>query len=479
MPAHFEPPYGQGDSGGRPGSTGDAAFRPARRTVLAALGAALPLSAVLAGCADDGDGAQPDPAVPPRPGDRVLNVVAHHDDDLLFLSPNLIQDLQSGAHVRSMYFVASDYRKYPQYMKDREEGVRQAYALALGRKPSEWRFEPYAAGGVQATLWKLGDNVSILETRIPDGFRKTPLGAERLWALYAENKTIATRPGDTFPEQKVNRDALVRYLHEVVAEYRPTVLNTLDPTADLQGTPDAQGGFHQDHIAVSRLVIFAFEGRPGAPQINYFRDYTIDGAPANLAKAQAKLKAKYFHKYTEHDSDAASNKAYDPWLERLYQVDAAWTGDLVIPLPARLDGAARPAPVIGQAYRVVNRETGLELALPAGPPGSAATVEAASAAASHRVVVQAVRRGWALFSADGLCLEIPAGAREPLRTPAMGTPDLEPHQSVRLHGTAEGGHELVFAHSGLALAVRTEGGTPTLVQASGGAARRWDFRPLA
>jgi hypothetical protein len=366
-------------------------------------------------------------------------------------------------------------------MVDREKGIRDTYAAAVGRKLADWRSEPFEAGGVHATLWTLGENISILETRIPDGFRKTPLGAERLWALYAENRSIRTRPGDTFPEQKVDRDGLVRFLHKVVDDYRPTVVNTLDPTADLHGIPDAQGAFHQDHIVVSRLMMYAFERRAGAPPITYYRDYTIDGAPDNLAKAQAALKAKYFRKYTEHDSDARTNKAYDPWLRRLYTVDAKWTGDLVIPMPAPLDGAPRATPSIGRAYRVVNRETGLELALPAGPPGTPAVLEPASDAPAHRVMLQAVRRGYALCAADGRCLEIPAGAREPLHAAALAAPDLEPHQSLRVHGNADTGYQLVFAHSGLALTARppAAGGPPAPVQASGGPGQRWDFQPIA
>src|SRR5690349_15785295 len=62
---------------------------------------------------------------------RVLDIVAHHDDDLLFLSPDSIKDLQAGACVRTLFLVASDYHADDRegYLKGREAGIRSAYAL--------------------------------------------------------------------------------------------------------------------------------------------------------------------------------------------------------------------------------------------------------------------------------------------------------------------------------------------------------------
>ncbi|MDI2131712.1 PIG-L family deacetylase [Yinghuangia seranimata] len=456
---------------------------PSRRQVLAAL-AAVPLAGALAsGCSDDGGGGDPPFTVPSpdpaRSADKVLNVVAHHDDDLLFISPQLVRDLQSGAHVRSLYFNASDYEDYPKYMKDREEGIRQAYAMAIGADPAGWRPQPYTAAGVQATLWTLGDRLSVLETRIPDGFRKTPPGAKRLWYLYAENMPIQTRPGDTFPEQTVDRTSLVAFLRAVVEEFRPGVVNTLDPVADLHGKPDVEAGFHQDHIAVSRLVMLATERWAGAPNVVYHRDYTIDSEKDNLTKEQAAAKRALFHKYTEHDPDAAKNKAYDPWLKRMYLSDAAWWGDLVIPMPAPVDGWARPVPVIGRTYRVVNRGTGQELVLPAG--GAAATRAPGADGPDNRFELRAMRRGWALAAGGAggtACLEV-AEADEKAGGPVkQNTCAVEPYQAMRLHGAADSGYLVVPARTDLALTAGGPGGAVTLQPRGDAAAQRWDFQPV-
>ncbi|MFD1048698.1 FtsX-like permease family protein, partial [Kibdelosporangium lantanae] len=54
---------------------------------------------------------------------KVLNIVAHHDDDLLFLSPTLMKDLRDGNTVRTVFLVASDYHTYPTYMQATEDSV--------------------------------------------------------------------------------------------------------------------------------------------------------------------------------------------------------------------------------------------------------------------------------------------------------------------------------------------------------------------
>src|SRR5215475_11483965 len=44
----------------------------------------------------------------PECNGRSMNIVAHEDDDLLFLSPDLIHDIQSGRCVRTIFVTAGD-----------------------------------------------------------------------------------------------------------------------------------------------------------------------------------------------------------------------------------------------------------------------------------------------------------------------------------------------------------------------------------
>ncbi|MGC0418503.1 PIG-L family deacetylase [Embleya sp. AB8] len=431
---------------------------------------------------DRGDGsAAQRPVAPPAPvasaATRVLNVVAHHDDDLLFLSPELLDNLTAGATLRSVYFNASDYQEYPKYMTDRERGLRDAYARTLGARLDDWKSQPYDMGGVRATLWTLGDRVSILETRIPDGYMRTPLGAKRLWGLYADNTRVTTRPGDSFPAQDLDRDQLVAFLRGIRDEFKPDRVNTLDPTSDLQGDPDPVGGFHQDHVAVARLVMYALEQDTTPCPVVYHRDYTIERDPANLTAAQAARKKKAFAVYTDYDRDAKRSKVYGPWLHKSYPADAAWRRDLVLPMPVPDRVGAVPAhPYLGPHYRIRNRGNGLELSV---RPELDAPVTTAAARGQEGAVFRlaGIRYGWGLMPVGGdSIVAIPGASKAAECAPRLAGRALDPAQAVRAHGDVAGGFSLLFAHSGMALTgAHAPGGDVFQAPLGSGDTQKWDF----
>jgi GlcNAc-PI de-N-acetylase len=73
-------------------------------------------------------------------GSRIMNIVAHEDDDLLFLSPDLLHDLQAGHTVRTVFITAGDAAdqvaggadQQRRYWMAREAGNRAAYAQMSG-----------------------------------------------------------------------------------------------------------------------------------------------------------------------------------------------------------------------------------------------------------------------------------------------------------------------------------------------------------
>lgn len=416
---------------------------------------------------------------PVPPADRrVLNVVAHHDDDLLFLSPDLIADLRSEAHVRTVYLMASDYSDYPRYMKDREAGVRAAYAGVLGMKASDWTSGPYRAGGVEGTLWTLGARVSVVEVRIPDGHMMTEPGAKRMWALYADDGSVETRPGDTFPAQNIDRRGMVAFLQGVREEYRPTSVNTLDPTADLHGTPMPTGGIHQDHIAVSRMVMYVFEGT-GLP-VTYYRDYTITSEPDNLSPAATREKAACFKAYAAFDPDAQRSKVYRTWYAKTYAVDDRWRAGLVVPLPPPLrpgpNGNPADAPVLGRSYRLVNPATGLALGASAKPDSSALATPERQGTAFR---TQGVRFGWRLLAQDGSgCLGTPDGKPDSGIAPHLAVCRHDPSYVFRVQAAGSDGYVVTAAHSGLALTVHARGGNVLQQPNTGAPEQRWRFVPV-
>src|SRR4051812_27265299 len=85
----------------------------------------------------DGDfaaltGASSFATTPSCPLGATMNIVAHEDDDLLFLSPDLIHDVQAGRCVRTVFVTAGAFPGATDYGGQREAGSRAANALMAG-----------------------------------------------------------------------------------------------------------------------------------------------------------------------------------------------------------------------------------------------------------------------------------------------------------------------------------------------------------
>ncbi|MER5268979.1 RICIN domain-containing protein [Actinosynnema sp. NPDC002837] len=402
---------------------------------------------------------------------RVLNVVAHHDDDLLFLSPDLLNDLRDGAVVRTVFLVASDYHTYPTYMQQRELGVREAYAHAAGLTGAPWRSYAYSCANLSATLWTAGTRVSILENRLPDNATAPP---NRLWQLYARDQSLTGRPLDHAPAQTTGRARLIAYLRAVIADFAPDVVRTTDPTADLHGLhtpgrPLEDFYFHRDHVATARLVRTALQDVPSNPEAVYYRDYTIRDEPANLTAADAAFKRAVFRTYAVHDVDICPNGGvdcppaggfYDDLLSRGYVADPAWSGDLVVPLPA-----AEHQLVMGTHHTVRNRATGLKLAV-----ADASTADLApiigwphTGTPNQRWRFEANPQGWELVAShSGKAIDLPESSLEPGVQAIQFQRLSGVNQTLRVRGNPTTGYRLAFAHSGLALSVTGNAGAPVV-----------------
>src|SRR5690348_16747395 len=66
------------------------------------------------------------------PNGASMQFVAHEDDDLLFQSPDILHDVQSGRCVRTVYLTAGDAGNDSSYWSSRESGVEAAYAQMAG-----------------------------------------------------------------------------------------------------------------------------------------------------------------------------------------------------------------------------------------------------------------------------------------------------------------------------------------------------------
>ncbi|MEU1075169.1 MULTISPECIES: PIG-L family deacetylase [unclassified Streptomyces] len=194
----------------------------------------------------------------PRGTATVLQIVAHPDDDLYFMNPDLEQSLTAGDRLVSVYLNCGEKDGInkvpgrgpaprpdePGYAGARRQGLRQAYAyMVTGRPDAPWRTGPLALpGGLAAELDTLEghDHVQLVFLGIQQYGPDWVL--PRLWAdPAAVTRTRVSTGSPVARSYAVTRTGLVDALVHLLDRYAPTVVRTMDPDPDRQ-PHDAPGG---------------------------------------------------------------------------------------------------------------------------------------------------------------------------------------------------------------------------------------------
>lgn len=259
--------------------------------------------------------------LPTGPQLRDLYMVAHEDDDLLFMSPDVPESIRAGHTVRTVYLTAGDAGKTSAYWKDgREAGIREAYALMAGVVNS-WTESVDTVQGKPTYRFTLDGNqrVSVVFLRLPnggsgDGF-PSPSG-----------DTDCNRPGNTSLRDLWN-DATGAYTVPVLGTWGScagttytkgelgavlrSLVQSFGPTRmHIQDLSDLYGGGHPDHIHAGKFAFNAHHAYAGAHQLVVHRDYNIANEEENLSARQKADKTDVFCTYAEHDENIRDCSTY-------------------------------------------------------------------------------------------------------------------------------------------------------------------------
>lgn len=298
----------QGTGRTRPAATRDPApaaglTRPRRRSVVAAATALLG-AGVLSSCSVPASRrstrtADPAPglAIASTRRAQLMQILAHPDDDLYFMNPDTQRMLDAGVPLVCVYVSAGEHdgRNHipgapdvpadrPAYSSARHQGLRQAYATLLGLD----RFTDWTKGIASLR----GDRLAEINTltngnrRVELIFLNLPMHTTRRWmalpSLWRDRALgLQTVVAEDSPLRKAvayDYDSLVDVLVGLMEQYRPTVVQTLDPDPDIQHSDEAtrkkdseQRGYsdHADHTAVA---CFSW-----AAMVRWVADATADG----------------------------------------------------------------------------------------------------------------------------------------------------------------------------------------------------------
>jgi LmbE family N-acetylglucosaminyl deacetylase len=103
---------------------------------------------------------------------NVLHVVAHEDDDLLFMSPPLLQFIERGDSITTLFLTAGDDGLDATYWQGREQGMKAAYASMLGGAAVSWTdasVTPVPGAGPLPSANPSRGEIELVFVRLPDG----------------------------------------------------------------------------------------------------------------------------------------------------------------------------------------------------------------------------------------------------------------------------------------------------------------------
>lgn len=248
----------------------------------------------------------------PCPAGATLNVVAHPDDDLLFLSPDLQHDIAAGRCVRTVYVTAADDNSDASYWRGRERGAQAAYSQMAGARDSWTRSDIRVAGHLIpfATLTDR-PSVSLVFMRLPDGLVKggggSRNGHESLQKLYT-GAIPSIRTVDGQPEY--SSAELIATLTELMTSFAPATIRTLDFVGQFGD------GDHSDHHAVAYFARAAQERYPTEHVFTGYQAYGIVHTAENVSVADGAAKESAFLAYAPEDASVCVVQPPD-WLARL------------------------------------------------------------------------------------------------------------------------------------------------------------------
>ncbi|MFD9722066.1 ricin-type beta-trefoil lectin domain protein [Streptomyces sp. NPDC059076] len=291
------------------------------------------------------------PPNPPRCR-RTLVAVAHPDDDVFFVNPEVRRTIRAGCSVDTVYLTAGDggkpdrstavaYADRPQY------GVRAAYA-EMAEADNRWKRADVDAGGRRLRSYLLDDrsrtsNVRLTFLDLHDGLPQGKQKNSLLRLFRGDRRSIETFRGDG----SYTEDQVLATVTTLVRQSRAERILTLDH--DNASFAFGLGGKvdHSDHGVGARYlrrVGYAL----GVPVSSYL-GYTMSPLKANLSPGAVAEKDEVARWYIANRTCRATGtcanvtpfkgplqKDWDLWIHRQYQ---------------RTHRAPRPGEILGDIGR--------------------------------------------------------------------------------------------------------------------------------
>lgn len=264
-------------------------------------------------------------------GDGVMHVVAHADDDLLFMSPDLLRDVRNGRCVLTVFVTAGDAGRDASYWQNREAGARAAYA-SMAEVNNHWRDGSTTILGHPIAMQVLEDKptVTLAFLRLPDGCTRgdgcgNSYGGDSIERLWRGERSIRTVDGSSW----YSHDEFVRMLASMIRSYRPSLLRVQN---NVNGFDD---GDHPDHHTSAYFASKANETLSSPVPLVSYIGYPTENRAENVFGSDLRAKQQAFFAYSQYDMmtctnvsacDSGGHESYGRWLRRQYTVYGGGSG---------------------------------------------------------------------------------------------------------------------------------------------------------
>lgn len=279
---------------------------------------------------------------------NILTIVAHQDDDIIFMNPDLQNDLNAGACATTVFLTAGDSGNGTQYWEDREIGPEMAYATMTAMDPGpEWNrgSATFAGHRLHVSRSPGQGRITLCSLRLPDGDLDgtgTETTGHRSLSKLLDGRirTISSLDGSS----SYNRDSLIATVRAIVEATNPRTVRIQDGRS---GQED-----HADHMAAARVAVSALTGFRGP--ILAYRGYSIRVEPANVAGKALILKRDALVSYADYDPALCPDNTPCPtgneavWIQRQYRAPVVKPdGSIAVPASAIDPDATRAVPAVG------------------------------------------------------------------------------------------------------------------------------------
>ena len=261
--------------------------------------------------------------------ETIFQIVAHEDDDLLFMNPDLLHAIQQGDCVRTVYLTAGDAGSSKYYWLGRERGSEAAYAM-LGGMADDWTTQTVKFGnGRFATVASTAASgqFSLVFMHLPDG---KPDGQGFQSSEFESIAKLVSGEKSTIQSVDVQStysyEGLIAGLRALMETYRPNEVRTQRPY-----NTSAEFSDHSDHMITGRLATEAYKqyhAKHGTSKLGYYTGYPIREQPANVDGDDLALKEQAFFIYAQYDAAVCGSVDmcmargdYGDYLQRQYRTN--------------------------------------------------------------------------------------------------------------------------------------------------------------